>query len=268
MLKQWLTIVIGFLIPSLVMANPWPVPFSFRTPADVAFVANAVDYDGTNDTLLRGSDLTGNADSKVGTFSAWVRLDGSNASQLRITATVGNTFIVRRLSDNTFGIQLENPAGTPILTLVSSTTYTSGATWLHITSAWDLSVPVAHLFISDADDEAGGSTETDDTIDYTASDWAIGSNGGGGGQRWDGCMSEVYINTAEFLDISVEANRRKFIDASGKAVSLGSDGSLPTGTAPIVYLNGDSTNFEINQGDGGDFSVTGALDDCSTSPTD
>jgi hypothetical protein len=68
---------------------------------------------------------------------------------------------------------------------------------------------------------------------------------------------------AEFLDISVEANRRKFINAAGDPVDLGSDGSTPTSTAPIVYQNGDFTNFETNQGTGGNFTVTGALTTCS-----
>jgi hypothetical protein len=31
-----------------------------------------IDFDGTNDSLSRSSDLTGNADGKTFTFSAWV----------------------------------------------------------------------------------------------------------------------------------------------------------------------------------------------------
>lgn len=42
-------------------------------------------------------------------------------------------------------------------------------------------------------------------------------------------------------DISL-ATRRKFVDGDGNPVSLGSDGSLPTGIAPAVFISSNSTN--------------------------
>eukprot|EP00951_Prasinocladus_malaysianus_P002741 scaffold19422_cov43-Prasinocladus_malaysianus.AAC.1 len=64
-------------------------------------------------------------------------------------------------------------------------------------------------------------------------------------------MAEFYA-TREFLDMSVEANRRKFVSASGAPVLLGVDGSLPTGNAPDIYLSGDSGNWTsgVNFGSG------------------
>jgi len=68
--------------------------------------------------------------------------------------------------------------------------------------------------------------------------------------------------------LSIEANRRKFIDAIGKPVFLGSDGSLPTGVAPAMFFSGDSTAFATNRGTGGPFTLTGSLTNASTSPSD
>ena len=256
-----------FFLSTCLCASPWPGPFSFRTSAEESFVANAVDFDGSNDNLLRGSDLTGNADGKQGTYSVWIRLDGGNGVLQHSSNNTGGKLRLKRIASDIWEINLKNSGGSFIMTLKTATTYTSSATWLHLLLAWDLSVPEAHFFVKDANDEVGGSSENDDTIDYTVADYSVGSTTSEGG-RLNGCMAELYINTAEFIDITVQANRRKFIDASGKPVSLGSDGSLPTGTAPVVYLNGDSTNFETNQGTGGNFTVTGALSDCSTSPSD
>jgi len=230
------------------------------------YVANAVDFDGTSDFMERGGLLTGQADGKLGTISFWVRIDGGDGSQDRVFNTTNDRFSARILSANTIRVTSKSTGDSTVMRVTSGATYLASSAWIHVLASWDMNTPEAYLFINDADDE-GVSTENDDTIDYTDVDNAVGADVGGNG-KWVGCISELYINQAEFIDITVEANRRRFIDAAGKPVSLGSDGSLPTGTAPIMYLNGDSTNFQTNQGTGGNFTVTGALDDCSTSPTD
>lgn len=73
-------------------------------------------------------------------------------------------------------------------------------------------------------------------------------------------------------NITVKANRRKFISANGKPVFLGTDGSKPTGTPPIVFLsqqrNDTPNTFNINRGTGGDFTITGTLTESTTSPSD
>ena len=51
-------------------------------------------------------------------------------------------------------------------------------------------------------------------------------------------FAEYYWNPAANLDPSVAANRHLFHDAvTGKAISLGADGSMPTGSPPIAYLS-------------------------------
>jgi len=59
---------------------------------------------------------------------------------------------------------------------------------------------------------------------------------------------------------------QKFRSAGGKPVSLGSDGSTPTGTAPTVYLKNPFGTFQNNLGGGGNFTVTGTLADDASIP--
>lgn len=74
-------------------------------------------------------------------------------------------------------------------------------------------------------------------------------------------LAEFWFSpTSEFIDLSDEANRRKFIDDSGCTQFLGSDGSLPFGVPPSVYLAaavGNAAAFASNLGLGGPFAITG-----------
>jgi len=58
-----------------------------------------------------------------------------------------------------------------------------------------------------------------------------------------------------YLDFSQEANRLKFFDAFGYPVDLGEDGSTPTGSQPLIYINNDF-HLGTNLGSGGDFTPT------------
>jgi hypothetical protein len=235
-------------------------------------IADAADFDGTNDYMLRGGGLTGASDSKTGIFSAWIRLDAGDASALTILRSTNttNAFLVLRRTDNCLAIGGDNAAGTEILLLKSVNTYITGSTWLHLLASWDLANAAGHLYINDASD-ISAPTLTNDTIDYTLADWGVGA-APGGSFLMNGCMAEMYFAPGQYLDFSIELNRRKFITTSGKPAYLGADGSIPTGTAPIMYHhldNGEAVaNFATNRGTGGNFTITGTLDTASTSPTD
>jgi hypothetical protein len=82
-----------------------------------------------------------------------------------------------------------------------------------------------------------------------------------------GALSEIYFTTPDSLfDITVQANREKFIK-NGRPVDLGADGSLPTGTKPIVYIKGNYESFTNNLGSGGKYYLnTGTLTNFSSRP--
>jgi len=81
-------------------------------------------------------------------------------------------------------------------------------------------------------------------------------------------IADLYLNTATSLDLSSTANRRKFISAEDKPVDLGSDGSTPTGTAPLIFLSNPTATWQNNLGSGGNFNENGALTDAGDSPSD
>lgn len=97
-------------------------------------------------------------------------------------------------------------------------------------------------------------------------------NAGGGSYLGTGDLADFWLSAGANLltagDIA-PATRAKFINPSTlKPVSLGSDGSTPTGTAPDVFLRrapaAAASTFLTNQGPGGNFSQVGGVDHNAT----
>jgi len=224
---------------------------------------NSVNFDGTNDYLTRGADLTGLTNGKVGSCSFWFKVEGSNGANLRVmnSASSGGQFLIQRNTDNTIRVRGFNAAASEILTLPSSSTYTADNTWHHCMASWDLANTTGHLYIDGVDD-LGSATTTNDTIDWTNGNWYIGSDDTAS-NKWNGDLAELWW-TNEYIDLSQASNRLKFLTADGGPASLGSDGSTPTGTAALIYLSGATSTFHTNDGSGGGFTENGALTDGST----
>lgn len=257
-----------------------------RTFGDLTLAAgdNLITVDGADfggGLLRRNAGLTGAADSKQGIFSAWIRLDGGDGTNMRIlqgsNALAGAVFTIffGRTSTNKFALQARAPGGTIILSLATfGTSYVASAGIYHFLAWWDMAVPGATGILVNRVSDCEVQTYDNSDIDYTAADWAIGGTPANT-LLMDGCLYEVYFAPGQWLDLSLASNRRKFISASGKPVSLGADGSLPTGSAPLVYAHLDdgelATNFGINAGGGGNFSPVGSpthITTASTSPSD
>ena len=237
-------------------------------------MVESADFDGTNDWMTRGADLTGISDGKTGIISAWIRVDGSvSSSQYTFLANISGHFIFCRFSTGQIGILgTTSSGGGAIISLASAGTYTNSSTWLHCLFGWDLANAASAMYINDVSVKDPGSPTTNDIIDYTSTDWIVGASSTGGGNKNDGCIAELYFAPGQYLDFSVTNNRRKFITSSLKPVYLGADGAGPTGTAPAIYLHLDPgetvADFATNRGTGGNFTITGALTAGSTSPSD
>lgn len=220
-------------------------------------LAPSVDFDGTDDYLSRGADLTGNADGKAGTVSLWFRLDGGDAAT-QIMLRAGTGFIqVHRASDNKLRVSGVNAAVSNILLMDSTGTYTAGAAWHHLLASWNLAATVGHLYVDGVNViDTGTDVFTNDTIDYTQTNFYVGANQVPA-SFFNGCLAEVYLNLTQYLDLSLEVNRSRFRTPGGKPVSLGPTGALGTGTRPIIYLRGPAASFNTNLGSGGNFTVNG-----------
>ena len=253
---------IGGCVMLGIIANSWRRFLGF----------DAVTFDGTND-YLNATSITGIADSKQGTVSVWVRMADITLPITRIlwfgTATPTMGITVTSVS-GILSFFLRNSAGTVIWNqdVGTASDYTSD-TWYHLCISWDLSTLTTHMYLDDVSNKGQLHTAPVNALaDLTTTPYRIGSVYDNSGKFY-GDMSELYFTT-EYLDISTESNRRKFITADGKPVNLGSNGSTPTGTQPLIYFSGEASvwNAGTNKGSGGDFTMTGAVTNSTNEPVE
>lgn len=232
---------------------------------------NAVEFDGTNDYLTRGGTLTGIADSKLWTVSAWFRRNA-------LSTAVDQGILDTTAPDQT--IEFEGTGGTDGLLVIDAdggavvdvdVGIINDTNWHHLLYSFDMANAATRKIYIDDVDVTGSATfvaYVDSVIDFDGSaEYSIGASTGGGG-GFDGDIADFWYDAGTFLDLSVEANRRKFISANGMPKYLGADGSLPTGSPPDIFLSGDTENWHTNRGTGGGFTENGALTTAVTQPAD
>jgi hypothetical protein len=245
--------------------------FSGGGPSDPAEIAvNAVDFDGTNDYLLRGGDYTGAADGQVGSIAAWIKMNDGDAAH-QIIKFLGNggdqRLIFRRSNDGTLLLQLTNASAAVILQVRTDFLVRVADGWKCIMASWDTGVAQeAMIYLGDTAATLTVDTQIQGTLDLTIGEVSIGAFDNGT-NKLDACLAQFYFNPAKFIDFAVESNRRKFFSSGGNPVDLGADGSRPTGTAPILFLSGATASWHTNKGTGGGMTENGALTDCATSPS-
>ena len=223
---------------------------------------NAATFDGINDflDLVAASDLSGNADSKLVSGSFWFKRATISTLQ-DVYHNSGERGLIQFRGSNKLGIEFKTSDNTRILNIDASATMTDTTSSHNALFSADMAVADEnHLYIDDISDLVS-SDHIDDTIDFTRNNHAIGAVVNGGAY-FDGCLAEFWLAFGVFFDFSVESNRRKFISADLKAVDLGSDGSKPNGTAPIIYLANEFSTFQTNLGTGGGFTENSVLADC------
>lgn len=220
------------------------------------------EYNGSTDLLRRTSDLSGNVNGKVGIASGWIRVDGGDTTQRAIYCASGYRFYVNLMGAgdswaNELWVRAYDVVGTEHLRLRTVSSILAGTGWHHFLASWNVGTGESHLYIDDVLD-LYEETNTDAVLDYTRNVHEIGRITGVSAGHFNGAIAELYINLAEYIDFSIEANRRLFIDSNGNPVDLGPSGYKPTGTAPIVYMRTPYNNAGLNSGTGGDFTINGS----------
>lgn len=239
-------------------------------PSDpvIPYVAEAVVFDGST-YLTRNSDFVGNADGRKGTLSFWVKMNGGDGVEHVIWAPAngGGGVGLRRNSANVLEFFAEkSDASGFVFLLRTASQVLAGSGWRHCILAWDTTTLVSNTraYLDDVSSRTQLSGLVFD-IKYTNSIHRFG--GAPSGFIGDMCISDFYFNNQDFIDPNIESNRRLFIDAAGAPVSLGANGELPSGTPPLIFLSGNSTNFDNNLGSGGSFDqTTGTLGNCVDIP--
>ena len=225
-------------------------------------MVNATNFDGSTDYFLRAGGLTGISDGNTGLVSYWTKPDAVVAVEF-VVSNDALGFSVDNAGDDV-RILADNSVGTEILNVNSVGDPLTAGQWNHVLIAFTTGGTI-QIYVNDIDRTGTPNTNTADDIDYTKTNWSVGARYDGL-FKFAGCLSEVYVNIAETLDLSVVANRRKFVTADIEAVDLGSDGSIPTGSAPAIYLPNAFSSFGTNAGTGGDLTDQGSVAACVDAP--
>jgi len=233
------------------------------------YIPNAVSFSGGDWLDSAGVQLAGVADAKTGTFSGWVRRPSVAGTSRILGGSNNDRFGVQMASDR-FRIWIQDNTGTSVGSFYSYGGYAAN-TWYHVMASWDLANNRREIYVNgvDAHEVAWDNALVNANIDYVAGtgDWGIGALPTVGTALWNGDMADIWFDHNTFIDLSVEANRRKFINADGTPVFLGGQGQLPTGSAPDIFMSGDTASWHMNKGSGGGgFFEHGSLEEAASGP--
>jgi len=247
--RSWagdLTLAGAFSADNLTLTDPFTGQIADITYPLMSY--GGYKFDGSTN-YLDTNVLTGIADGKK--FSVFVHIRFANAASGASELIISNNNSVFLLSRGTTGnISLtgKNAGGTTILSIATTGTPCASAGTYAIMVSGDLATAGSgKIYINQASNYAE-TTFTNDTIDYTVSEWSIGA-GITGSSKFTGDMYTVWFDTASNLDFSSSAVRRRFIDVNGVPVFLGRNGELPTGMTPILFHGYDDyTSWPRNRG--------------------
>lgn len=218
------------------------------------YVPFAMKFD-TSSYLQRGGALTGLSDCRSATASFWIkRNDGFGVTTMIWDGGATNSYLSFLATNRLYWEGV---------TLQGSTAITDSE-WHHFLISFDATTGDRHIYLNDVAETISG-TMTNADKDFEQGDHFIGVANNMTAQI-DSDIADLYIDFCNYIDLSVEANRRKFIDSNGNPVDLGSNGSLPTGSAPDIFLSGDPDSWHTNKGTGGGFTENGSLESTISPP--
>jgi hypothetical protein len=224
-------------------------------------VAEAIDFDGTNDYLIANS-LTGAADSKTFTLSAWVW--PNTTAEVPIYAAGRNN-----LGTVNFYVYVTNSQELTISAYASgSTTEILRAnlpasafaknTFNHVLISFDMaSTSNRRIYINDVAVSPTYVTYTNTPLLFSTNTYrnAVGTEWifNTANSKANGRLSNVFLDYT-YRDLSITANRRLFVTADLKPAAD------QAALNPIIYLPlNDPTAPGANAGTGGNFTLTGTV---------
>jgi hypothetical protein len=197
--------------------------------------------------MRTGTSNVISTDTRFMLFSVWFKLTAAGYDTAReLGPTLGGGFGYMRITTgNLFEIRYEQIGGAEAV-LCQNATSLRNEDPHHLLVSFDLNAatPFIHIYLDDVADTGTPTTLTQLTgsefIDWSRPQCGIwSSNGAPDSSSFDGGQAEYWWHNSAALDLSVEANRRKFRDADGFPVDLGSDGSTPLGVQPFFYFHLD-----------------------------
>ncbi|CAG1006024.1 hypothetical protein RHIZO_03226 [Rhizobiaceae bacterium] len=230
------------------------------------YVANAVTNAAATATHLQiNSTISGATDGPRYTLSTWFRMlpQASNqTTQVLFENNAGRIqlgFYSDAASDPLYDVWISGKNSSDVWHVdMYKNDYIAENVWYHLVASFDTTLGAGHVYVNDQelaynvlDVSSGGQA-----MDVQTNAYFMHFYGWANGFRGD--VADFWFDNV-YLDLDVEANRRKFRSASGRPVNLGVDGSTPTGSQPLIFFSGDRTTWATNKGRGGAFTLTGSL---------
>lgn len=233
--------------------------------------AGAVNFDGVTTVLSRGGGLTGAVDGNSILASFWFK-KATDAGPLTplggigVTGATGSRVLLNLSASGLTSVSVSNSSGTTIADIRSSPVYNVASGWNHFLASFQLaSTATRWFYMNDVSDLATAATyTTGQNIDWTLVDWFV-SGGGTNNPKMNGDLADLMV-WPSYLDLSVVANRRLFIDSIKKPVNP-TVAVAALGT-PLIYLSGPTSGWPTNKGGGGGFTLSGTLADATSRPGD
>ncbi|MCK6419076.1 MAG: LamG domain-containing protein [Alphaproteobacteria bacterium] len=236
----------------------------FSAPHRPGSFAYGASFDGTNDWLGAASGITttptlsalSSAESAF-TISCWIKVQsafGVAKSISSITST-NAAKLQLQITSTDFGA-MTGATGGPIPAIFITPSTTTAPTviannsWVHLMAAYSSGSAYKVYVNGTSCISTSPSGNWQGNIPFR-----LGAHGSSVTQKIIGQIAEYWFNNS-YLDPATNVD--KFY-ASGKAVNLGANGNIPTGSAPVLYLPfSDPGNLGQNYGSGEDLTVNGA----------
>ncbi len=230
-----------------------------------AFSARAAHFDGAS--FYASSSAPNITAGPQGIMSVWIRNQDSawNAAARRVFQfTVGTTITLDlyTASSGRMTFRLNNDTSSDLSAFYAgagNVPFQLGR-WYHIMASWTATGFAIYV------DGALVDTKSFASIDMAGNVLArmgIGASVAGN-TPWLGDIGHLYLNLAQTLDLSVAANRARFL-AGGAPVDPGGNGQAPTGSMPAFYYDGDAPAW-ANQGSISNIALTGSLTPAALAP--
>lgn len=237
-------------------------PYAFVTAGSTAG-ADGTEFDGSTEYISHASN-TGWSNSKLVTGSFWIKRGRTGVTEriINLQLNAGLAFGVQFNTSNQMIFQGRSviTGGVNDAIVATMTTTITDTNWHHVLFSFDMaSTSNRHIYLDDSAASVTWSTYDNETIVFATdganaiNQYAYAARLNQADVKFQGTLSEIWFNPTTYIDFSVEANRRKFITSGGIPEEVGTDGSTPTGTAPIDYLPDGQTQA----GTGAAYAVTG-----------
>jgi hypothetical protein len=161
-------------------------------------------------------------------------------------------------STNAFRLSARNAGGTVIGRIDSGANITTALGTFVIVASLDLNAGTGLVYLNGSSVKTGTDILTNDTINFSATTTLSLLASPTGTGLADVNIEYLYLDN-NFVDLTNATNLAKFDTLAGMV----SDGSGPTGSAPMLFMTGNAAtwNAGTNQGSGGAFAATGTFID-------